>query len=177
MYEGRNINRKMNWRSQLKNTKMQKGEIVHDYLSMFSQFKEQQEAIGDNLDEYELIMTSLNGLTIPWDAFIQNIFARKEKIQFDSLWEEHVQEEARVANREAILLRYKYQSQYTHAKGGKRRYHFNKETHLHKESYPPRRFHKFQKGQRREKYFSSYQRYHCDKMGHIAKNYLARREE
>jgi hypothetical protein len=28
MYEGKNINRKMNLRTQLKNTKMQKGEIV-----------------------------------------------------------------------------------------------------------------------------------------------------
>jgi hypothetical protein len=40
MYKGRNINRKMNLRAQLKNTKMQKGEIVHDYFSRVSQFKE-----------------------------------------------------------------------------------------------------------------------------------------
>jgi hypothetical protein len=50
-------------------------------------------------------MTSLNGLRRPWDAFIQTICARKEKLQFDSLWEECVQEEARVANQEAVLLR------------------------------------------------------------------------
>jgi hypothetical protein len=50
------------------------------------------------LDEDEIIMTNLNGLKIPWDAFIQTICARKEKLQFDSLWEECVQEEARVAN-------------------------------------------------------------------------------
>jgi hypothetical protein len=98
MYEGRNINRKMNLRNQLKNTKMQKGEIVHDYFSRVSQFKEQQEEIGDKLDEDEIIMKYLNGLTIPWDAFIQTICARKEKLQFDSIWEERVQEEARVAN-------------------------------------------------------------------------------
>jgi DNA repair ATPase RecN len=88
MYEGKNINRKMNLRTQLKNTKMQKGETVEDYFSRVSQFKEQLEAIGDNLDEDELIMTTLNGLTRPWDAFIQAICARKEKLQFDSLWEE-----------------------------------------------------------------------------------------
>jgi hypothetical protein len=40
MYEGKNINRKMNLRTQLKNTKMQKGEIVQDYFSRVSQFKE-----------------------------------------------------------------------------------------------------------------------------------------
>jgi hypothetical protein len=48
MYEGKNINQKMNLRTQLKNTKMQKGETVQDYFSRVSQFKEQLEAIGDN---------------------------------------------------------------------------------------------------------------------------------
>ena len=114
-YEGRNINVKMNLRTQLKNTKMQKGETVHDYFSRVSQFKE-LEAIGDNLDEDELIKTALNGLTRPWDAFIQTICARKEKLQFDSLWEECVQEEARVANQEVVLLRDEYQSLVSHAK-------------------------------------------------------------
>jgi hypothetical protein len=135
-------------------------------------------------------MTALNGLTRPWDAFIQTICARKEKLQFDSLWEECVQEEARVANREAILLRDEDQALVAHVKGGRKRSHFQKETHnhkeshspkrftyFHKESHPPRRFQKFQKGQRREKDFSSYQCYHCDKMGHIAKNCPTRREE
>ena len=121
-------------------------------------------------------MTTLYGLTRPWDAFIQTICARKEKLRFDSIWEECVQE-ARVANREAILLRDEDQALAAHAKEGKRRSHFKKETHLHKESHPPRRFQKFQKGKRREKDFSSYQCYHCDKMGHIANNFSARREE
>jgi hypothetical protein len=98
LYEGRNINRKMNLRTQLKNTKMQKGETTHDYFYRISQFKEELEAIGDILDEDELIMTTLNGLTRPWDAFIQTICVKKDKLQFDSLWEERVQEERRVAN-------------------------------------------------------------------------------
>jgi hypothetical protein len=40
MYEGKNINGKMNLRTQLKNTKMKKGETIQDYLSRVSQFKE-----------------------------------------------------------------------------------------------------------------------------------------
>jgi hypothetical protein len=87
LYEGRNINQKMNLRTQLKNTKMQKEETIHEYFSRISQFKEQLEAIGDTLDEDEIIMTTLNGLTRPWDAFIQTISAIKEKLQCDSLWE------------------------------------------------------------------------------------------
>jgi hypothetical protein len=135
----------MNLRTQLKNTKMQKGETVHEYFSRVSQFKEQLEAIGDNLDEDELIMTTLNGLTRPWDAFIQTICARKEKLQFDSLWEECVQEEARVANQEAVLLRDEYQALASHAKVGNKMSHFKKETHLYKESHSPKRFTHFNK--------------------------------
>jgi hypothetical protein len=77
MYQGNNINWKMKLRTQLTNTKVQKGEIVQDYLSMVSQFKEQLEEIGDNLDEYEIIMTTLNGITRPWDEFIQTFVQEK----------------------------------------------------------------------------------------------------
>jgi hypothetical protein len=121
-------------------------------------------------------MTTLNGLTRHWDAFIQTICARKEKLQFDSLWEEFVQEEAGVANREAVLLRDEDQALAAHAKGGKKRSHFQRETNFHKESHSPKRFQKYHKGQRKGKDFS-YQCYHCDKMGHIAKNCPARKEE
>ena len=70
MYEGKNINRRMNLRAQLKSTKMTKGESIQDYFTRISQFKEQLEAFGDSLDEDELVMTTLNGLTRPWDSFI-----------------------------------------------------------------------------------------------------------
>jgi hypothetical protein len=93
---------------------MKKGETIQKYFSRISQFKEHLEAIGDTLDEEELIMTSLNGLTIPWDAFIQTICARKEKLDFDSLWEECAQEEESVANQEALLSRDEYQALDTH---------------------------------------------------------------
>jgi hypothetical protein len=85
LYEGKNTNRKMNLRNQLKNTRMQKGESIHEYFSRISEFKEQLEAIGDTIDEDELIMKALNGLTRPWDAFIQTICDRTEKPKFDTV--------------------------------------------------------------------------------------------
>jgi len=89
----------MNLRTQLKNTRLQRGESIQEYFSIISEFKEQLEAIGDTIGKEKLIMAALNGLTIPWDAFIQIICARKEKLEFYSLWEECIQEESRVANR------------------------------------------------------------------------------
>ena len=103
MYEGRNINKKMNLRAQLKGTKMSKGESMKDYFTLVSQFKEKVESIGYSLDEYELVMTDLNGITRPWDSFIQTMCARKESMKFDIVWEDYTQEEARVANIEDLL--------------------------------------------------------------------------
>jgi hypothetical protein len=120
LYEGKNINWKMNLITQLKNTRMQKGEMIKEYFSRISEFKEQLEAIGDTIDKDELIMMALNGLTRPWDAFIQTICARKEKLKFDSLWEECIQEETRVTNREALLARDDDQALATHTKGGRK---------------------------------------------------------
>jgi hypothetical protein len=128
-------------------------------------------------------MMALNGLTRPWDAFIQTICARKEKLTFESLWEECIQEETRVTNREALLERDDDQALATHIKGGRKKPYFQKETHKepqqsnkfnHKESHP-RRFQK--RGQRKERDYSSIQCYNCEKMGHIVKFYPARREE
>ena len=45
MYEGRNINRKMNLRALLKSTKTSKNESIQEYFTRVSQFKEQLEAM------------------------------------------------------------------------------------------------------------------------------------
>jgi hypothetical protein len=71
-------------------------------------------------------MTTLNGITRPWDAFIQTICARKKKLHFDSPWEVYIREEARVDNRQAILSRDEDQAPASHTKGGRKRYHFQK---------------------------------------------------
>jgi hypothetical protein len=50
LYEGKNINQKTNLRTQLKNTRIQRGESIQEYFSEISEFKEQLEAIGDTID-------------------------------------------------------------------------------------------------------------------------------
>ena len=72
--------------------------------------------IGDTIDKDEFVITAVNGLARPWDAFIQSVCGRKEKLQFESLWEECIQEETRVANREALLARDDDQALATHTK-------------------------------------------------------------
>jgi hypothetical protein len=69
-------------------------------------------------------MTALNGLTRPWDAFIQTICARTEKLKFDGLWKECIQKETRIASREVLLARDDDQALATHTKGGRNKSYF-----------------------------------------------------
>ena len=67
LYEGKNINRKMTLRTQLKVVKMRNLESVQSYFTRVSQIKEQLEAIGENVDEEEAVMTNLNVLPRLWN--------------------------------------------------------------------------------------------------------------
>ena len=73
-------------------------------------------------------MATLNGLTRPWDSFIQTMCARKESMKFGIVWEDCIQEEARVANREA-LPKEDDQALATHTNRGRSQSNFKKEGH------------------------------------------------
>ena len=60
----------MTLRNQLKNVKIQDLETIQSYFSRVSQIKEQLEAIEENVEEGEIMMTTLNGLPKSWDSFI-----------------------------------------------------------------------------------------------------------
>ena len=62
--------------------------------------KEQLEAAYEEVDNVEIVMTTLNGLPRTWDSFFQRICARKKLVRFSRLWEECSQEEAWIASRE-----------------------------------------------------------------------------
>jgi hypothetical protein len=163
LYEGKNINRKMTLRTQLKNVKMQNSETIQSYFTRVSQIKEQLEAIGDTVEEAELVMTTLNGLPKSWESFIQGICSRRKLTKFNRLWEDCTQEEARLAAREEKLGN-DDQALAVHARKGKSR----------KEDHPPK---KFQRSRKSQKDYSSYKCYCCQKMGHIARNCPLKKEQ
>ena len=100
LFEGKNINQKMTLRKQLKNVKISNAETIQYYFTIFSQIKEQLEGVDEELENEEIVMTTLNGLPRTWDSFIQGICAKKKLVKFSRLWEECSQEEARIASRE-----------------------------------------------------------------------------
>ena len=88
LFASQNINRRMTLRTQLMNVKMDKSENVQVYLSRVSRIKEQLRAIGDMVEEAEVVMTTLNGLPRSWESFIQGVCSRRMMSKFSKLWED-----------------------------------------------------------------------------------------
>ena len=76
---------------------------MQSYFTRVSQIKDKLEAIGDMIEEAEVVMTTLNSLPRDWESFIQGICSRRKLTKFRKLWEECVQEEERIASREEKL--------------------------------------------------------------------------
>ena len=92
---------------------------MRSYFSRVSQIKEQLESIGDMVEEVEVVMTTLNGLPREWDSFIRGICARRKLTKFNKLWEECVQEEGMLKNREDKLNEDEYHTLAVHTKNGR----------------------------------------------------------
>ena len=85
-------------------------------------------------------------------------------MKFDIVWEDFIQEEARVANREA-LLREDDQALAIHTKGRKKS-NFKKGSHK-----PSKKKFQNKRINNQKKYYSKYQCCNCHKIGHLAREY------
>ena len=86
------MNHKMILRNQLKNVKICNAETIQSYFTRVSKIKEQLEAVDEEVENAEIVMTTLNGLPRTWDSFFQGICAKKKLVKFSRLWEECSQE-------------------------------------------------------------------------------------
>lgn len=57
-----------------------------------SQLRDHLQAIGDTIDDIELVMVTINGFPISWETLIQGVCAHVELPSFDRLWIDCVQE-------------------------------------------------------------------------------------
>ena len=108
-------------------------ETIQSYFTRVSQIKEQLEAADEEVENADIVMTTLNGLRRTWDSFIQGIYARKKLVTFNRLWEEYSQEEARIAAREKKMGS-EDQALTVHSKLTKRRSHHHRGKHYHKDN-------------------------------------------
>ena len=81
LFEGKNINRKMTSRNQLKNVK--NAETIQSYFTRVSQIKKQLEAV-EEVENAEVVITTLNDLPGSRDSFIQGMCSRRKLLSADS---------------------------------------------------------------------------------------------
>ena len=75
---------------------MMKSKNIASYFMRINKLQDKLKSSGDNLEEKDLIMTTLNGLPPSWESFIQIISGHNKLPKFDKLWEECTQEETRI---------------------------------------------------------------------------------
>ena len=107
------------------------------------------------MEELEVVMTTLNGLPRSWESFIQGVCSRRKMPKFNKLWEDCIQEEARIVVKDEKLGSSEDQALFVRPKKGRGR-----------SNHSPRRFQKEPK-----KDYSTYKCYKCQVLGHIARNY------
>ena len=144
-------------RTQLKNVKMQKFESIHAFFTRISQINDKIIGIDDSVEEAELVMTTLNGLSKSWDSFIRGICSRSKLTKFSRL-QEDCDQEARLGAREEKLSDDEDQALATHFRKGKKK----------KENHPPqKKFQKFEKGKRD---YSKLKCLCCEMLGRLARD-------
>ena len=92
LFESKTTSRKIALRHQLRYVSMPKSDSVATYLMRVSQLKDQLKAIGDTIEDQELVLVALTGFPPSWEPFIQSICRRAEMPKFDQLWADCVQE-------------------------------------------------------------------------------------
>ena len=127
-----------------------------------TELRDKLKSSGDNLEETDLVMTTLNVLPLYLQSFIQTISGRTKLPKFDKLWAECTREETRIATRQRLHGSQLEENQafVSHGKKGKGRGRksFNHK-HQDKRSSPPLD----QKKQKKD--LSQIQCYMCEKYG------------
>jgi hypothetical protein len=73
LYQSVNVSRKMLLKNKLTSTCMSKTDTVASYLMKIAELRDQIAAVGDTVEDNELVWISLNGFSPPWHNFVQVI--------------------------------------------------------------------------------------------------------
>jgi hypothetical protein len=85
-YQRGNANWKLILRHKLRFVEMSKSDIVASYLIRITQIHDQLVAVGEVVDDIELVIVELKGFLESWEPFVQGICAREKLPPFDGLW-------------------------------------------------------------------------------------------
>ena len=86
LFENININVTLTLRNKLSNMKMMKSKNIASYFMRITELRDKVKSSGDNIEEKDLVMTTLNGLPPYWESFTQSISDQTKFPKFDKLW-------------------------------------------------------------------------------------------
>ena len=72
-------------KNQLLSLKMEKHETVATFFSKISQLRDQFMAIGDKVEDNDLVQTIFDGLPVTWETFLAAVNGREVQPSFDRL--------------------------------------------------------------------------------------------
>ena len=85
LFEHSSINVTLTLRNQLSNMNMIMSESIASYFMKITELQDKLRSNGDNIEEKDLVMATLNGLPPFWDSFIKTISGRTKLPKFDKL--------------------------------------------------------------------------------------------
>ena len=141
LFEHSIINVTLTLRNKLSNIKMTNSENIASYFMRITKLRDKLKSNGDNIEEKDLVVTTLNSLPPSWDFFIQTISGQTKFPKFDKLWVECTQEETRITAHQRLHGTQLEENQafISHAMKGKRRGRnsFNHKHQVKRSSPPP----------------------------------------
>jgi hypothetical protein len=100
LFQSKNMNRKMVLRNKLRSMQMSRYDNVTSYLMRITQVHDQLAAIGEKMEDTELMNVALNGLPKSWEPFVKGVCARENIPDWQRLWDDCIQEETQRSLRE-----------------------------------------------------------------------------
>jgi hypothetical protein len=73
LFQSTNMNRKMVLRNKLRSVQMSRYDNVTSYFMRITQVHDQLAAIGEKMDDVELMNVALNGLPKSWEPFVKGV--------------------------------------------------------------------------------------------------------
>jgi hypothetical protein len=96
IFERNNTNTALTLKHQLQNLKMMKDDTIATFFMNISDIKDKLHDIGEIIIDRDILMITLNALSIHCEPFIQIISGRVDLPQFGHLWAYCTQEETRI---------------------------------------------------------------------------------
>jgi hypothetical protein len=93
LYQSNNQNRKMVLREKLNNIKMNKSQTMASYFTRIQQVRDEISAVGEAVDEKDLVKVAPKGCTKQWTTFVTGILARDKLPNWAKLWNDFTQKE------------------------------------------------------------------------------------